>query len=615
MNCKIAGCKKFLLGIFILTLSATVFGHGLMSDPPARNWICGAVTKPDQAPAGSVCAEAFADDFNGGYQFMSVLTHDVGRAGVSPLPDNVCGFDSETWNGGATPWDQSLDWPTQPMSAGQQTFTWDISWGPHFDDTEEFRYWITKPGFQYQVGQPLSWDDFESQAFCVLEYNDSNPNGNPNVIPEKGSSLFHTQCNVPERSGRHVIYGEWGRNEWTYERFHGCIDVAFDGGGVLVVADIAATPADSVFTGAGQIVLDASGSQGSNLSFQWSLEVSNDSLYSLSSTSGENTVLTLADPQVESDVRVRLQVTSGSATSSTSVEFTHVPEAGASWEDLGAINAAGEALNSGDQVQLRLVDNAGDDSYYPPNALTIDASNGGASVWPYELSVAVNDVSDGEIRLGVLDSNGDISPAQSATENRIYAATPSDYASAFIEVEGESSSSSSSAPAGTQCNWYGTIYPLCENTEVEWGWENNQSCISPATCSAQPDPYGIVGSSSSSSSSSSSEESSSSSSSSSDPSSGSCAYVIGDSWGNGFTATIRVTNNGTSTINGWEVNWAYSGNTSITHSWSAEVSGSNPYSASNMSWNASIQPGQSVEFGFQGSGPAEVPEVTGSVCN
>jgi lysophospholipase L1-like esterase len=44
------------------------------------------------------------------------------------------------------------------------------------------------------------------------------------------------------------------------------------------------------------------------------------------------------------------------------------------------------------------------------------------------------------------------------------------------------------------CNWYGTHYPLCITTTSGWGWENNKSCISRSTCSSQPAPYGIVGS-------------------------------------------------------------------------------------------------------------------------
>lgn len=213
---------KIILMTSLTTIPAMALGHGLMVDPPARNAHCGLNEKADQA-VSPACIAAAEADANGLYQFMSVLTHDIGRTGGQS--DNVCGFDSETWQGGITPWDLPLDWPTTPIVDGPLTITWDISWGPHFDDTEEFRYWITKPGFQYQVGTPLSWSDFEAEPFCVLNYDDNNPNADLRVVADKAASQFKTTCDVPERSGRHVIYGEWGRNQYTYERFHGCVDV------------------------------------------------------------------------------------------------------------------------------------------------------------------------------------------------------------------------------------------------------------------------------------------------------------------------------------------------------------------------------------------------------
>lgn len=96
-----------------------------------------------------------------------------------------------------------------------------------------------------------------------------------------------------------------------------------------------------------------------------------------------------------------------------------------------------------------------------------------------------------------------------------------------------------------------------------------------------------------------------------------CSYVIGSQWGNGFTAAIRVKNTGMQTLNGWSVNWQYSDGSKVTNLWNASLSGSNPYNAKNLGWNANIKPGQTVEFGFQGSKPsgaAAVPAVTGSVC-
>lgn len=95
-----------------------------------------------------------------------------------------------------------------------------------------------------------------------------------------------------------------------------------------------------------------------------------------------------------------------------------------------------------------------------------------------------------------------------------------------------------------------------------------------------------------------------------------CSYRVDNDWGSGFTASIVITNNTSTAVNGWTVNWKYN-RSSITNLWNANQSGTNPYTASNLSWNASIQPGQSVTFGFQGNvsgGAAEVPVVTGTVC-
>ncbi|WP_039917860.1 glycoside hydrolase family 9 protein [Cellvibrio mixtus] len=208
-----------------------------------------------------------------------------------------------------------------------------------------------------------------------------------------------------------------------------------------------------------------------------------------------------------------------------------------------------------------------------------------------------------------------------------------------------SSRSSSSVVSGQQCNWYGTLYPLCVTTTNGWGYENNKSCISRTTCAAQPAPFGIVvvtpssvstssassiattssvNSTSSRSSSSairssvsSSVLSSSRSSSSSAIAVANCQYVISNEWNTGFTAAIRIKNNGTSVINGWVLNWNFTDGSRITSSWNATLSGSNPYSATNLSWNGTIPPGQTIEFGVQGSkgsSSAQIPVLSGSVC-
>ena len=127
----------------------------------------------------------------------------------------------------------------------------------------------------------------------------------------------------------------------------------------------------------------------------------------------------------------------------------------------------------------------------------------------------------------------------------------------------------------------------------------------------------VRSSSSSSISSSVSSITSSRSSSSSSIAAANCQYVISNQWNNGFTGVIRIKNNGTSAINTWNVAWSYTDGSKITNSWNANVTGTNPYSASNLDWNKTIQPGQAVEFGFQGTksnSSAQVPVITGSVC-
>ncbi|WP_084618047.1 glycoside hydrolase family 6 protein [Cellvibrio sp. OA-2007] len=96
-----------------------------------------------------------------------------------------------------------------------------------------------------------------------------------------------------------------------------------------------------------------------------------------------------------------------------------------------------------------------------------------------------------------------------------------------------------------------------------------------------------------------------------------CVYKISNEWNTGLTGEIVVTNSGNSAVTGWTVGWQYATNR-LTGSWNAQLSGSNPYSAKDMGWNGTLQPGQSTSFGFQvdkRGGVAEIPNVTGSICS
>ena len=96
-----------------------------------------------------------------------------------------------------------------------------------------------------------------------------------------------------------------------------------------------------------------------------------------------------------------------------------------------------------------------------------------------------------------------------------------------------------------------------------------------------------------------------------------CTYKIDNEWNTGATGTIEITNSTSAVINGWSVNWQYATNR-LSGSWNATVSGSNPYTASNLSWNGTLQPGAKASFGFQlnkNGGALETPTINGTVCS
>ena len=424
----------------LLVFCGSSVGHGLIEDPPSRNWFCGSITRPDHVSNGTaqypVCGNAFfapGIEPTAGYSFMSVLTHTTGRAGIGPR-SNVCGFNSETWNGTPTVWDQPIDWPTNDMTAGSRLFTWNISWGPHFSDTVDFKYWITKPDFQYQVGRPLAFSDFEDAPFCSLSYNDATPNANPNVIPNPGAATFQTRCNVPERSGRHVIYAEWGRNQATFERFHGCIDAKFQGGGTgpTVDARMVLSPDAAEFEGTGSITLDGRSSVGSNLSYQWTVESQNPGLYTLTNANQSVATLTLGSPQAAGNVTVALVVSSGTVSDSVTRMFVHRPAGAAQWFDLGPLTTAPITMVVGDRVSVRTVSNTGQDAFWPMSPLVITAANTAADAWPLALAQAVNS-GNGAVRIGLLNAQNQVVPTQSATLNRVYSLTSANLTSAFLQ--------------------------------------------------------------------------------------------------------------------------------------------------------------------------------------
>ncbi|GAA0554451.1 endo-1,4-beta-xylanase [Paractinoplanes ferrugineus] len=85
---------------------------------------------------------------------------------------------------------------------------------------------------------------------------------------------------------------------------------------------------------------------------------------------------------------------------------------------------------------------------------------------------------------------------------------------------------------------------------------------------------------------------------------GCSASVSLNSWNGGFVASVRVTA-GSAPINGWSVGLTLPSGASVTSAWSATNTGtSGAVRFANVSYNGQVAAGQSVEFGFQGTGSA-----------
>ncbi|MEV4709738.1 cellulose binding domain-containing protein [Micromonospora sp. NPDC049374] len=85
--------------------------------------------------------------------------------------------------------------------------------------------------------------------------------------------------------------------------------------------------------------------------------------------------------------------------------------------------------------------------------------------------------------------------------------------------------------------------------------------------------------------------------------SGSCAVkYTANSWNNGFTADVQITNTGSSTINGWTLAYSLPSGQQVTNSWNATVSQSgSSVTARNVGHNGTISPGGTASFGYQGT--------------
>ena len=222
---------------FLAFFAADVSAHGLVQDPPARNWFCGVLTKPDQVQNGvaqyPVCGGAFfapGIEPTAGYSFMSVLDAHHGSCGRRSAHQRLR-FQF-----------RDLEWRRHGVGSAHRLADHAHDRGPaqfHLEHLlgSALLGHLGLPLLDHEVrascgrrDSALSFSDFEDTAVLRsrVQRRDAERESEPRSRQGQCRCSL-TRCTVPARSGRHVIYAEWGRTPPTFERFHGCIDAAFSG--------------------------------------------------------------------------------------------------------------------------------------------------------------------------------------------------------------------------------------------------------------------------------------------------------------------------------------------------------------------------------------------------
>ncbi|MEE6310414.1 cellulose binding domain-containing protein [Plantactinospora veratri] len=101
------------------------------------------------------------------------------------------------------------------------------------------------------------------------------------------------------------------------------------------------------------------------------------------------------------------------------------------------------------------------------------------------------------------------------------------------------------------------------------------------------------------------------------PSTGACRVTSTvNAWSTGLTASITITNTGTSVVDGWSLVFTLPSGQTITSSWNASYSpASGQVTARNVSYNATIARDASVSFGFQATHTGNTARPTSFTLN
>ena len=207
-----------LVGLFGTPLSETpnVQAHGTIVVPPSRVYECRFNGNPEnhQDPACRAAIEL------GGtqpmYDWNGIRQGNANGQHRALIPDGQqCSGGNPTFKGLDL---LRSDWRTTkiaPNANGQFEFVYNAT-APHA--TAEMIFYVTPQGFD--PAQPIRWNELEE--FC-------RHGQTPLKNIQGGGRGYRLSCDLPQRTGRHVIFHVWQRSD-SPEAFYACSDVEFMGG-------------------------------------------------------------------------------------------------------------------------------------------------------------------------------------------------------------------------------------------------------------------------------------------------------------------------------------------------------------------------------------------------
>lgn len=196
--------------------AATAFAHGTMIVPQSRIYRCAfdGDVENHQDPACRAAIDLGGKQAMYDWNGMRQANADGNHRAV--IPDGqLCSGGNPDFKGLALARD---DWRTTPIAPGSDgTFEFVFyATAPHA--TRDWQFYLTRDG--WDATQALTWSDVD--PFCTS-------GAVPLVSDAQGRQVYKIRCNLPERSGRQVIFVAWQRSDST-EAFYSCSDVAFTGG-------------------------------------------------------------------------------------------------------------------------------------------------------------------------------------------------------------------------------------------------------------------------------------------------------------------------------------------------------------------------------------------------